>query len=174
MNKSEPSADTKNNWMSSVKNKLKERYHRYRESNQPEVDPKHVKLLRLTRSCMCLIPEAIDFGLRFSEDDGVSNRRFTHELAKIETCGIKVPCQSYELKHSKYYRTYISEKHCAFTAFPNVPKEKDLTIVFRQSFCANNWLMNMQWIPRSEDGIHTGFYTISQSLLFTTSFTIHV
>lgn len=137
----------------------------YKLKTNTPISEKHVMMMKIVRSCMTSSKDVIEYGIRHSSEYSIHD--FQIYLDKIEqrnTLGRKKRGIEYRTE-SDYYYSFISTKHAAVYVIPNFPSRGELSVVFRQSYCKCNWVSNLQWVPRDEDGIHSGFYHLSSTLM---------
>ena len=129
-------------------------YHKQIDKSHP-----HMVLMRLVRSCMSTSTPCIEEGIKHCHVN--SMKTFGKMIAKME----KAKKQHVLLHESKLFHSFVSTKHAAFFVFHDIPEEGQVTIVFRQSYCKCNWITNLQWMPREQDSIHSGFHYLSETII---------
>lgn len=118
----------------------------------------HIHTMKLVRSCMTTSTPCIEQGCSSYAD--LNLKQYQKKLSTLEKKEKK-----HVLEHkSETFDAFVSQKHVAFFGMKNMPRDGTLTIVFRQSYCKCNWISNLQWLPRSQDGIHSGFYFIGNTI----------
>lgn len=126
--------------------------------NQIDETHYHIKLMKLVRACMTTSSPCIEAGVKHCCNQPLKD--FSKMISTLE----KSPKKHISIHESKACKSFVSTKHGAFFLFKNMPSVGDVTVVFRQSYCKCNWITNMQWLPRKQDGIHSGFYFLSTTM----------
>lgn len=131
-----------------------------KQLNPGQIDESHyhMKLMKLVRSCMSTSTPCIEAGVKTCCDQPI--KQFSKMIAKLE----RSPKQHITLYETKCCDSFVSTKHGAFFLFKNMPSDGEVTVVFRQSYCKCNWITNLQWLPREQDGIHSGFHFLSTTI----------
>lgn len=119
----------------------------------------HMTCMKIVRACMTTSVPCIEAGIKHCHEYNM--KAFGAMMAKME----KGEKKHIVLHDTSMCEPYISTKHGAFFVFRDLPSPGETTVVFRQSYCKCNWITNLQWLPRKQDGIHSGFYFLSTTLM---------